>query len=161
MAYIQAIAAIAGVQIDPPVRHDHGIDGKFVKIGLLNYPTGLRTLELAWQPIPFQAKASQKVGHVNGKVVFDLDAKNYNDAVSTAEILVLVMHHPPDIQNWLAQDATRLVMQHCCYYWEPPLSAYGKLVENKEKKRISFPDTQLFTAEALLGLFNRRQGIKP
>jgi hypothetical protein len=88
-AHIYALAGIAGVNYSAD-RYDYGIDGRFTPIvrrGSRLVPSGF--------PLDYQAKATIDWELREGKIVYDLEAKTYNDLVGrtpaeTSIILVLL-----------------------------------------------------------------------
>lgn len=161
LAYIRAVAARAGVNIYRP-EWDFGVDLAFTRVDPyqpLAKKRGRRHRDSHTLPIPFQVKSSKNWKMCDDTIVYDLEAKNYDDLVNSSVCLLLLMCLPPTIDEWMHQDEQCLQLHHGCYYWQP--SEEDEMTPNEETKRITIPRKQLFTAEALLRLLSERQrGIR-
>jgi hypothetical protein len=150
-AYVQAIAAKAGVVIYEP-KDDFGTDLAFAKV--TRRQSGRRT-DTKSIIVPFQLKASKDWAFRGDTVIYDLEAKNYNDMVdeSSMEVLIL-MCLPATFDEWLYQDEECLRLHKCCYYWQP-----SDHIEtpNENTIRIVIPRSQIFTSEALTRLLDQAQ----
>lgn len=147
-AYIDAIAARAGVSTCVP-RNDFGVDVFVSKI--TRQRDGRRT-DVPNSPVPLQLKASTLWTVREAMIVYDLEAKTYNDLVSNDDHILIFMCLPPDPEEWLDQDEDGLQLHKCCYYWRP---SDGTETTNTATKRIFIPRRQLFTVDVLKRLVNR------
>lgn len=158
-AYIEAIAAHAGVNIHEP-RRDFGIDLAFSRIDrserVSKKGSKLRYTDTHSVSLPCQVKSSKDWTLHNNAVLYDLEVKNYNDLVNSSACFLILMCLPPTIDEWLSQDENGLRLMKCCYYWRP--SENEDETDNDRTKQICIPRSQVFTAEALIELLNERQG---
>lgn len=158
LAYVHALAGRAGVSLSNPRVHDYGIDGTFRSIKNV----AGRRVESGFG-VDFQLKASINWEHQNDTVIYDLEAKNYNDLVqreveATPCILILLCL-PSSEGDWIDADEDRLLLKHCCY-WS---SLQGEATPNTSTKRIRIPRANMLTSAAITELLNaernRRIGI--
>lgn len=153
LAYIRAVAAKAGVNV-ATFENDFGIDLTLRQVSVRNDSQGTRYVDNG-SAIDIQAKCSEKIEIESQEVVYDLEAKTYNDLVQTdvANPRILVIMRVPHAENeWLKQSHDELVIKNCAYW----ISLLGKEpTENSQTIRIRIPITQQFTPEAIIGLFER------
>jgi Domain of unknown function (DUF4365) len=143
-AHLTAIAARAGVNLHLGEGCDYGVDGQFRSVEI----DGTRRREDGFG-IDFQAKASVCWMIVGSHVVFDLEAKTYNDLVSrsaaaTAFVVVLLCL-PRTTPAWHEVGHDETVLRNACYW----LSIAGCQTTNEYKKRVRFPLANLLTAASL------------
>ena len=142
LAYVHAVAARAGYQLEIPSRDRASVDGEISSDEGL-FPT-----------IKFQAKSATSDLIQNGFVVYDLDVKNYNDlCVESRETrLLILVSIPADIANWTSLSAEALCL-HCTAYWH---SLRGQdPSSNTSTVRLRFPPAQLFDPDQLPALMRR------
>lgn len=148
-AYVRAVAAHAGVNIEFS-EADFGVDISFTRIK--SRPG--RRFDTSGLALKCQLKSSMICHMKDDHVVYDLDAKNYNDLVNSAFGILIVLWLPSNIDNWIMQDENSLSISKCAYY----LDLFGrKETSNKEKQRVFIPKSQIFTVEALLRLIDQVQ----
>jgi hypothetical protein len=145
-AHIYAIAGIAGVNYSAN-RYDYGIDGHFISVAR----RGMRLVDTGF-PLDYQAKATIKWELKDGKIVYDVEAKNYNDfahrtPAETTMILILLCL-PKERRLWHASNCDETVLRHCCY-WH---TITGEPTENTDSKRIFIPSENLLTPAKLTEL---------
>lgn len=143
-AYIHALAASAGVNFSMGHAHDYGIDGQFKPV----VARGHRLIE-SGAHLDFQLKASTDWQQVEHDIVYDLEAKNYNDIVdrepgATGFVLILLCL-PSEESDWAAFTEDSLVLQRSCYW----MRLEGALTDNVATKRIFIPRANLLTADSL------------
>ena len=142
LAYIHAVAARAGYQLELPSRDRASVDGE------ISSDEGL------FPAIKFQAKSTSTELVENDSVVYDLDVKNYNDLCVTSRqsrILILVSV-PEHLADWTSINGDTLCL-HCTGYWH---SLRGEASSsNSRTERIRFPRSQLFDPEQLSTLMRR------
>ena len=165
VAYVQAIAAIAGVNIFGTIRHDMGTDLEFRlvrELKTLSKKRGAQRNDTKGIPLNCQLKSTVitstkvRINYIDGIISYDLDAKSYDDLVDSDGGCFLVLMLLPECEgNWLAQDEQKLTLSHCCYYWQPQTT--DTLTPNDETKTIKIPMTQRFTPEVLMELLHERQ----
>jgi hypothetical protein len=143
-AHLTAIAARAGVNLHLGEGCDYGVDGQFRSVEI----DGARRRESGFG-IDFQAKASICWMIVGDEIVFDLEAKTYNDLVSRSAaattFIVVLLCLPRTITEWHHVEHAETVLRNACYW----LSISGCQTTNGRKKRVRFPLANLLTASSL------------
>lgn len=159
LAYVHALTGKAGVSLSAHRIHDYGIDGTFRSVKIV----GTRRVESGFG-VDFQMKATTNWEHREGNVVYDLEAKTYNDLVqreaeATPCILILLCL-PPDQDDWVDTNEARTVLKHCCYW----VSLQGTATGNTSTKRISIPRANTLTSAVISQILdaerNRRLGVQ-
>ena len=144
MAHIYAVAGMAGVAHALSHVHDYGVDGQFDPVVIRD-----KRRVVAGHPIAFQAKATTNWQTVGNSIVYDLEAKTYDDIVTrtAAEItmMLVLLCLPKDQAEWHRVTPTATIMPHCCY-WHIPR---GDRCGNKATTRIFIPAANVLTAESL------------
>lgn len=144
VAHIYALAGMAGLNYAIRYFFDYGVDGQFSPVTVRN---GRRVN--SGYPLDFQAKATINWERKNGCIVYDLEAKTYNDIVSrtAAEttLILIVLCLPKDQADWHVAEETATTLRNCCY-WH---SFTGEPTENSERKRIFIPVENRLTPEVL------------
>lgn len=147
LAHVHALAGRAGVNLSAQRIHDYGIDGTFRSIKII----GKRHVETGFA-VDFQLKATTTWEHKGSDVVYDLEAKNYNDMVerdSEATTCILILLCLPSQENaWIESDENRMVLQHCCYW----MQLQGAPTTNAYTKRIFIPRTNTLTSQAITSI---------
>lgn len=142
-AYVRAVVAKAGFNFGS-YGHDMGIDGIIKDVKEIN--GGFRASGFG---IEFQLKSTCDVTFENGELVYDLEAKNYNDLVSweggnPAILILFVM--PNDENQWVDFTKEHLVIRQCAWW----CSLAGlPVTDNEYTKRIRIPESQVFSPEEL------------
>jgi hypothetical protein len=123
---------------------DYGVDGQFSPVArrdgrLVN--TGF--------PLDFQAKATVNWELVSGEIVYDLEAKTYNDIVSRTPaettLVLILLCLPRHEAEWHGATYDETTLRHCCY-WH---TLTGSSTSNTSTKRIQIPSANLLTPESL------------
>lgn len=144
LAYVHAVTGQAGVNLHVGSRHDYGVDGTFKPVINRN---GRRVK--SGYPVDFQLKASVNWEYDGNFVVYDLEAKTYNDMVgrtaSEVSLILLLLCLPRNSAIWLAGTETELILRHCCYW----LKLSGEPTDNATTKRIRIPRSNLLTPQAV------------
>ncbi len=145
LAYVHAVTGLAGVNLDGKPRHDYGVDGTFKPVINLNG----RRVESGY-PVDFQLKSSVNWEYDGDAVIYDLEAKTYNDMVGRAAtaipLILLLLCLPRNSATWLAGTETELILRHCCYW----MKLAGEPTDNVTTKRIRIPRSNLLTPAAVL-----------
>jgi hypothetical protein len=148
VAHVQAIAARSGVSISNFDKY-FGVDGTFRQITAI----GNRRFTSGYA-LGFQLKASINCFLEPEYIVYDLEAKTYNDLIyrriasdATPCILILKVL-PSDSVEWLMTGEDGLFLGGACY-WE---YLAGTLSQNKQSVRIRISRKQEFCPESLLNL---------
>jgi hypothetical protein len=148
-AYVQAIASRAGINIGSS-QLDYGVDGTFTTIQIVNG----RRVETGFH-IDYQLKASTKWKLDENYIVYDLEAKTYNDLINRAgkkrvsPLVLILLCLPESIEQWLENDEEQLRLRRCCYW----TMLSGSPTKNKYKVRVRIPRMQLLTPKTLRELF--------
>jgi hypothetical protein len=159
LAYVHALTGKAGVSLSAHRTHDYGIDGTFRSIKVV----GNRHVETGFA-VDFQMKATTTWEHKESNVVYDLEAKTYNDLVqrdaeATPCILILLCL-PPNQDEWVDTNETRMVLKHCCYW----TGLQGPATTNTATKRIFVPRANTLTSAVIAQILEsertRRLGAK-
>jgi hypothetical protein len=152
---VQAIAGMAGVIYQPRDSYDYGVDGQFHPVIM----RGNRRIT-SGHPLDFQAKSTVNWDLVDDKIVFDLEAKTYNDIVSRTPsettLILILLCLPKEQSGWHAASSGETVLRHCCY-WH---FLTGEVTENAVSKRVFIPSENILTPESLrmlLDLERRRR----
>jgi hypothetical protein len=147
MAHIYALAGMAGVNHDYRPAHDYGVDGQFDPVVL----RGNRRV-VSGHPLAFQAKATINWTIVEGNIVYDLEAKAYDDIVtrdaSQVTMLLVLLCLPKDQTDWHLTTSDATMLRNCCYW----AILRGEPCGNTSTKRIFIPATNLLTPDALIEL---------
>lgn len=150
LAYVHAVSGLAGVNLQVGNRHDYGVDGTFRPVVRLNG----RRVESGY-PVDFQLKASTKWSYQGKYVVYDLEAKTYNDMVaredSAVALILLLLCLPQNSDDWLASTEEELILRHACYWYQ----IRGDRTDNSASKRIFIPRANLLTPAAVNSILDR------
>jgi hypothetical protein len=147
LAYVQALAGGAGLNLDVRSVFDYGIDGTFWPVKNING-------EIIQQgyPVNFQLKATTRWRHEENCVVYDLDARAHRiltDRERGEALAILILLCLPDDDNdWLDGCEDYLLLKRCCYWFRPP----GPPTGNTSSVRIRVPRANVLTPESLRGI---------
>lgn len=145
---IAAIAGRAGLNL-AIWEYDHGVDGSFDEVIVRQN----RRVESGFS-LSFQLKASTlwQVGSTH--VIYDLEAKTYNDLIlrrsmrAAIPCILILLALPSDPTQWLICEESEIRLRGTCY-WE---YLSGSLTENRASVRIRIPRSQRLTPESLLAI---------
>jgi hypothetical protein len=150
-AYVRALAGKAGLNLS--VReYDYGVDGNFDEITIRNK----RRVESGFS-LSFQLKASTQWQRDDNTVIYDLEAKTYNDLVlrrnfrMAVPCILILFALPPDSSQWLIYNEEEMRLRGSCY-WD---YLSGAPTENRQSVRIKIPRQQRLTSESLLDLIEK------
>ena len=147
-AYVRAIAGRAGLNL--AIReYDYGVDGSFDEVVVRQN----RRVESGFS-LSFQLKASTQWQLDSTHVIYDLEAKTYNDLIlrrsmrAATPCILILLALPTDPAQWLICEESELRLQGTCYW------AYlsGSISENRQSVRIRIPRSQRLNPESLLTL---------
>jgi hypothetical protein len=147
-AYVRAIAGRAGLNL--AIReYDYGVDGSFDEVVVRQN----RRVESGFS-LSFQLKASTQWQLEANHIIYDLEAKTYNDLILRRSIrmavpcILILLALPADAEQWLICEESELRLKGACYW------AYlsGNLSENRQSVRIRISQNQRLTPESLLTL---------
>ncbi|MGI0489457.1 DUF4365 domain-containing protein [Pantanalinema rosaneae CENA516] len=147
-AYVRAIAGRAGLNL--AIReYDYGVDGSFDEVIVRQN----RRIESGFS-LSFQLKASTQWQLDSTHVIYDLEAKTYNDLIlrrsmrAAIPCILILLALPPDSERWLICEESELRLQGTCY-WE---YLSGSLTENRTSIRVRILRSQRLTPKSLLAL---------
>jgi hypothetical protein len=144
LAHIYALAGVAGVNHAYDPAHDYGVDGQFDPVIV----RGNRRV-VSGHPVAFQAKATTNWEMVAGHIIYDLEAKNYDDIVSRGPsevtMILILLCMPKDQESWHLATPDATLMRNCCYW----AILKGEPSGNASTKRIRIPAENLLTPESL------------
>lgn len=127
---------------------DYGVDGDFRLVQVRDGRRADTGFSMA-----FQAKATITWLQKDGYIVYDLEAKTYNDMVSrTSEestLLLILLCLPRHAAQWHAVGSTETTLKNCCYWYLP--NDFDPTPNNR-KKRIFIPIENILTPDRLLEL---------
>ena len=147
-AYVRAIAGRAGLNL--AIReYDYGVDGSFDEVVIRQN----RRVESGFS-LSFQLKSSTQWQIDSTQVVYDLEAKTYNDLIlrrsmrAAIPCILIFLALPNDPTQWLICEESELRLQGTCYW------AYlsGSVSDNRQSVRIRIDRSQRLTPESLLSL---------
>ncbi len=154
-AYIQAIAARCG--LGTSFRDfDYGID---VTLHSINR-RGRRLIESGFK-VDIQAKSTTARNLTDTVVMYDLDAKAYDDLrdpeVGCPRILAVPLL-PDEESSWTEHTEEGLLIRHAAYWMS--LRGAGA-VDNRKTVRVAIPRANLLTPDALSAIMNRVRRREP
>jgi len=151
-AYFSAVVAYAGHIFQPASEMDYGVDGSVKQIKITNkrrYESG--------HCFDVQLKATTAWEIDTGYIVYDVEAKTYNDLSRrfleprATEIVLAVLCLPENKDEWLKISQDKLVLKKCCYWCQ----LKEGLTKNKSKKRIRIPLCNILSPESIEQLLNK------
>lgn len=151
-AYVYAIAAKAGLNIGTRDL-DYGVDGTFHPVRVL---PGGRHLGSGY-PLDFQLKASKNWTAENGHIVYDLEAKTFNDFIARRDspgstpFILMLLCLPPESEQWCTITEEQLLVRKCVYWFMPT----GDRTTNTSSIRIRVPRANLMTHDVLSDMMVR------
>jgi hypothetical protein len=152
LSHIYALAGVAGLNYAIRYVFDYGVDGQFSPVTV----RGNRRVNSGY-PLDFQAKASFDWELRNGQIVYDLEAKTYNDIVSRppseTTLILILLCLPRDQAAWHMAEEGQTTLRNCCY-WH---SFTGEAVGNTATKRIFIPVENRLTPSVLNDLMAREK----
>lgn len=151
MSHIYALAGVAGVNYTVD-RYDYGVDGRFIPVTV----RGNRRVNSGF-PLDFQAKATVDWERRNGCIVYDLEAKTYNDIATRTPaettLILILLCLPKDPAQWHLAEEDATTLRNCCY-WH---SFTGEPTDNENTKRIYIPAENRLTPVVLNELLVRER----
>jgi len=157
-AYVHAVAAHAGLIFEPSAT-DYGVDGTIRMV--LRVRNG-RHLTCG-HSLDVQLKATTTWALTDNELIYDLEAKTYNDLVdrfndirATPMILVLLCL-PSNEEEWLQISADELIMRRCCYW----CCVGGERTENAATQRIRIPQANILDRSTIALLLEKVKNGEP
>ena len=140
IAYLRAVAAVAGFSVAQPSVDDDSIDQTLSARDRDGY-IGAPKLDI-------QLKCTRKTFHHDDFLHFELPRKNYDDLRQesfTPRVLVVLIVPEDDTDSWLEHHEDALVLRQCAYW----MSLHGLLDTNNQSKTVKIPRSQMFTVKEL------------
>lgn len=140
-AYIHAVTAHAGLIFETAVT-DYGVDGS---IRVVQVREGRRLL-VCGHSLDVQLKATTNWIFENDEVVYDVEAKTYNDLVDRfneprgTPMVLILMCLPKNEIDWLSITTDQLILRHCCFWCR----VGGTRTDNSATQRIRIPRSHIF-----------------
>jgi Domain of unknown function (DUF4365) len=153
MAHIESVVGYAGANLAAGSRrNDYGIDGSFHNV----VERDGRLVESGFR-LDFQAKSTTRWQHDGDFVIYDLEAKTFNDLVtrhpSAPRCALILLCLPGEPQDWIVSLEASLTLRHCCYW----AFIEGEETGNEVTKRIRIPRRNVLTADAVRQLLNEER----
>lgn len=150
-AYVHAVTAHAGLIFEPATT-DYGVDGS---IRVVQGRDGRRLV--CGHSLDVQLKATTDWTFENDEVVYDIEAKTYNDLVDrfneprgTPMVLILLCL-PKNEVDWLSITSEHLVLRHCCYWCR----VGGMRSNNTATQRIRIPRSHMIDQTTIGDLIDK------
>ena len=147
LAYVYAVAAVAGFSTYRPSVDDDSID---LGIAARGGSGNLKSPRLE-----IQLKSTARDAGMGATVAFSLKRKNYDDLIADVlvpRILVVVTLPSDDCGDWLEHRPTDLVLRRCGFW----LSLAGSAPSSNEATvTVNLPRTQHFSPNALTNIMAR------
>jgi Domain of unknown function (DUF4365) len=144
LAYAHALAGQASVGLRIDRVFDYGVDGSLAQIVV----RGTRHIESGF-PIDFQLKSTIQWEHDGDHVVYDLEAKTYNDLVTRPpeadRCILILLCLPRTREKWVEETEKEMILRHCCYW----MHVVGKETDNAHTKRIRIPRANRLTVTGI------------
>jgi hypothetical protein len=152
IAYLQAVAAIAGYNNSISRIFDYKVDGSFHQVIKIK-----RQFEENGYTLDYQLKSTYDFTIEDDQIKYDLDAKNYNHLVrrannpgSTRMILILFCM-PREPTEWVDLSPEQLIIKYSCY-WD---QISGDEIPNTSTKTIRIDREQRLTGDSLKEIFEK------
>ncbi len=147
-AYVQAVAALAGVATSVPVP-DYGIDLSLRRIE----QHGQRYLDTRLQ-VDLQLRSTTRAIASDQDVSYDLDVDTYNflREVSLIRCLLVLLVLPDEEGQWLTQTPEELLIRRCAYWVSLRQALPTRSVASI---RIRIPRRQVFSPLAIGEILQR------
>jgi hypothetical protein len=150
MAYVQAIAAVAGATIAVS-RRDYGVDGTLSQIEQVRSAQGSQFISSGF-PVDFQLKGTAVASPSGERFPYDLKVRNYNlivsrPALGTPYYLYLVCFQGTP-EEWFALAPGELILRASAFWW----TENGPRTPNSSTVRIHLPLKNRLTPDAIEGM---------
>jgi hypothetical protein len=151
LAYVRAIAAVAGCGTNIPIPDDHSVDIELIKRSA-DDGDGIHIVD---PKLGIQAKCTSRNFLNDGIISFPLPVKNYTDLrkVKLSVPRILVVHTvPAETEHWLLHSEVEMSLRRCSYW----VSLKGHpATENTESVTVRISQKNVFNPAALLGIMER------
>lgn len=147
LAYVRAVAAVAGCSVAVPEPDNDKID-----LWLGSRVQGTRFTK---PQVHIQIKCQMSGLAITDPIPYALDIDTYDSLrdmrVTNPRIIVLVLA-PSDLEGWMMQDEAQLALKHCAY-WKSLSGA--KEVKGQQSKTVYFPRENVFSPRVLQAMMVR------
>ena len=147
LAYLKAISARAGLII-ASFNLDYGVDAAIARV-ILDQTSGRRRQNGVCLRV--QLKASKNWSLRRDNIIYDLEAKTFNDLTSERAAitpLVLILLCLPNTGNSrLEWHPDHLILRNCSYWWLP--NPGTQATSAKSTQRIEIPQMQQVTPHSI------------
>lgn len=146
VAYVRAIAALAGYSFYKPEIDDDSVD-----LGIVGRDG---TGPLSSPRLELQLKCTSRDILGSNSLKYPITIKNYKDLIKNAFVprILIVVVVPDDLSEWIKQSEEELCLRYCAYW----ISLRGMPeTKNTNKVTIEIPRSNLFTVEVLQGIIER------
>jgi len=154
-AYVQAVAALAGVGTSRP-EPDYGID---LSLRVIQQQDNVH--QDARVQLDLQLRSTTRANVTDTQVSYDLDVRTHEYLRQRSRIhcILVLLVLPEDEGQWLSQSVEELTVRHCAYWISlegaEPTTATSSI-------RIAIPRTQVFSVQTVRAMMNRLiQGEEP
>lgn len=145
IAWVRAIAAVAGVRIDRPEIDDDSIDLRF------------SVKSIAGSAVAPMVEAQLKCTSDNALKAdglhFELKLKNYEELRGWRYVprVLIVLVIPPVVENWMRLSPDQLILRGAAYWYSLKDEAE---TQNRASVTLTIPGSQAFTVPAIRTLLN-------
>ncbi|WP_353959553.1 DUF4365 domain-containing protein [Methylobacterium adhaesivum] len=150
VAYVHALAGMAGVNLVDSRAHDCGVDGSFRPVIIR---ANGRRVE-SGEALDFQLKSSTRWRGSDTHIAYDLEAETFNDFVTRSPAAVpfvlLLLCLPKSEMFWFRATERETSIRHGCYWFKPS----GASTVNSRTVTIQIPRTNLLSVGSLLNLLS-------
>lgn len=146
IAYVRAVAAVAGVKSDRPETDDDSVDFRFSIKSIAGWPTS--------PIVEVQLKCTTETGFREDGIHFPLRRKNYDDLRGERLVprYLIVVAVPARVSEWIRQSEEELALRKCGY-WLSLINETPR--DNAASVTIVIPRQQVFSPNALKAWFAR------
>ncbi|MCC4771047.1 DUF4365 domain-containing protein [Methanosarcina sp. DH2] len=153
IAAMNAIAAMAGVELECRATHDYGIDGTIREIR--DFPAIGKVPGLT---MDYQLKSTVNWNCRKDFIIYNLEVKNYNkmvirfkDNIAKTPYVLILLCLPKKRDEWLSISPEEIILRKCCYWYE--VSADDDISENEYTITIKIPKNNIFLPETISKMF--------
>jgi len=145
IAYVRAIASVAGYSCYKPEVDDNSID------------IGFKSSTEPYQIVEAQLKTTENLSYIkDGNIHFPLPIKNYNELRGksiASRILICVVVPNGEPSSWINQNEEQLALMKCAYWVS--LKDFTSM-KNTKTVTVQIPMSQIFSIEALKSLMAQK-----
>ena len=144
-AYVTAVAGMAGLSLST-TDFDYGVDGAVRDVLKNNGRMFTSPFSIDYQ---LKATINWTLDAASGVIIYDLEAKNYNDIASRGDddprLFLFLLCLPKDRSDWLNVGPDWLMLKKCCYWY----THAGRVSPNTSTVRIRIPQSNVLDTPTL------------